>query len=176
MKKKIVNNLFIAVAIGVIGVSSFSIAKTKMVAANSKTNTPRLNIENNSFGNTSLTQEKIEGAIVDGVQVIETDLKVFGYPSIVVQKDKPVKLIINATNETLNSCNYEIIMNDFGIITPLNVGENIIEFTPTETGEFVYTCWMGMIGATITVVDDDIVPSSSYGGNISTGGCCGRSY
>ncbi len=176
MKKKIVNNLFIGVAIGVIGVTSFSIAKTKIVSANSRANTSRLSVENNSFGNTSLAQEKIEGAIVDGVQVIETDLTVFGYPSIVVQKDKPVKLIINATNDTLNSCNNKIIMNDFGIIAPLNIGENIIEFTPTETGEFVYTCWMGMIGATITVVDEDIVPSSSYGENISTGGCCSFSY
>jgi len=36
----------------------------------------------------------------------------------------------------------------------LEVGDNLIEFTPNETGTFVYCCWMGMIRSTITVVDD----------------------
>ena len=34
-------------------------------------------------------------------------------------------------------------------------GENVIEFTPGETGTISYTCWMGMIRGTITVTDGD---------------------
>ncbi len=36
----------------------------------------------------------------------------------------------------------------------LKVGDNIIEFIPYEKGEFMYTCWMGMIKSKITVVDN----------------------
>jgi len=32
-------------------------------------------------------------------------------------------------------------------------GDNIIEFTPTETGTIPYSCWMGMIKSNITIVD-----------------------
>jgi plastocyanin domain-containing protein len=34
------------------------------------------------------------------------------------------------------------------------VGENIIEFTPSEIGEIPFTCWMGMIKSKITVIED----------------------
>ena len=32
---------------------------------------------------------------------------------------------------------------------------NIIEFTPEETGEYIYTCWMNMIRNHIQVIDDE---------------------
>jgi len=32
-------------------------------------------------------------------------------------------------------------------------GDNVIEFTPTQTGTFQYSCWMGMIFGNITVVE-----------------------
>jgi hypothetical protein len=36
----------------------------------------------------------------------------------------------------------------------LELGDNVVEFTPTRSGAFLYTCWMGMIRGRITVVDD----------------------
>ncbi len=86
-------------------------------------------------------------------QVIYTELSRNSYPNITVQKDVKVKWVINATPETLNGCNNEIIINEYGIRKKLQVGENVIEFTPTEAGNFRYSCWMGMIRATITVVE-----------------------
>jgi len=51
----------------------------------------------------------------------------------------------------LNGCNNEIIIPDYKIRQKLELGENIIEFTPTNTGTITYTCWMGMISSNITV-------------------------
>ena len=33
-------------------------------------------------------------------------------------------------------------------------GDTVIEFTPTSSGTFPFSCWMGMIRSKITVVDD----------------------
>ncbi len=99
-------------------------------------------------GSNSLVAE-----MVDGEQVIYSDLERSSYPNITVKKGVKVKWVINATNDTLNGCNNEIIIKEYGIKQKLNVGENVIEFTPDETGTFGYSCWMGMIRATITVVE-----------------------
>ena len=53
----------------------------------------------------------------------------------------------------LTGCNNKIIMQDFNIEKNLVEGDNIIEFTPTKTGIFTYTCWMNMIKNNIKVVD-----------------------
>ncbi len=116
--------------------------------------------------------EPIQGVVEDGVQIIEFDLQSNGFPTIDVEVGKPVRLIINADESALNSCNYVIVSLDYGIEQQLDVGQNIIEFTPTQTGQFVYSCWMGMLGAYINVYDDVPKPTAYYGGNVSQGGCC----
>ncbi len=102
---------------------------------------------------TSTNQNAVTATVQNNVQVINYDLQPRKYPDIVVKKGVPVKLVINATNQTLNGCNNEIIIQEYGIQQGLKMGENVIEFTPTETGTYRYSCWMGMIRATITVVD-----------------------
>ncbi len=97
--------------------------------------------------------ENVSTNIADNSQIIYTDLQPSSYPNITVEKDIPVKWVINATEETLNGCNNEIIIQEYDIRQPLSVGNNIIEFTPDKTGTYMYSCWMGMIKATITVVD-----------------------
>ena len=67
-------------------------------------------------------------------------------------------------------------------------GENVIEFTPSKSGTFQYTCWMGMIRGNITVTDtletSPTDPDTSTGAeetdpetepffNGSGMGCCG---
>ncbi len=95
----------------------------------------------------------LSAEIINNENIITVDLEPRSYPDIVVKKDIPVKLIINATQNSLNGCNNEIIINEYGIQQKLFVGENVIEFTPTEVGNFRYSCWMGMIRATITVIE-----------------------
>lgn len=87
-----------------------------------------------------------------GIQIINTELKSDEYPAIVVKKNIPVKWNIKARKETLNDCNNKIIIPKLKIEKRLSLGDNYIEFTPPETGEIVYTCWMGMIKSSIKVI------------------------
>lgn len=87
-------------------------------------------------------------------QTVEISLSYNSYENIVVQKDIPVKLIINVKKKYLTGCNNEIVIKEYKIKKKLKVGENIIKFTPTKTGNFTMNCWMNMIKNQIKVVDD----------------------
>lgn len=88
-------------------------------------------------------------------QVVEFDLSYDDYEDIILQKNIPVKMIINVDKKYLTGCNNELIIEEFGIKQELKVGENIIEFTPTKEETITYTCWMRMIKNTIKVIDDE---------------------
>jgi hypothetical protein len=45
-----------------------------------------------------------------------------------------------------------MIIREYGIEHRFTPGENVVEFTPTKPGKFPYSCWMGMIRSSITVV------------------------
>lgn len=93
-------------------------------------------------------------AQVDGqYQTITTSLEFGTYPQITVKAGMPVKWTIVAEDGKVNGCNNEIIIQEYGINAKIDEGENIIEFIPTKTGKFGYSCWMGMIRSSITVID-----------------------
>ncbi len=114
----------------------------------------------------------VDARIEDGVQVFEFDLQPNSYPSLNINPNMPVRLIINADSNSLNSCNYVIASLDIGFQKQLDYGENILDFTVDREGEFIYTCWMSMLGATITASEDIETPSAEYLGNVATSGCC----
>ena len=87
-------------------------------------------------------------------QTVTTKLDPNTYSPIVVKKGIPVTWNLSASPENLTSCNNAILIPALGIQKPLAAGDNIIEFTPQETGTISYTCWMGMIPGQITVVDE----------------------
>jgi sulfite exporter TauE/SafE/copper chaperone CopZ len=89
----------------------------------------------------------------NGVQVVHSTLQSWRYPAITVQAGLPVKWIIDAPKGSINGCNKAIHIPEYDIEYRFKTEENIIEFTPTRTGNFLYSCWMGMIRSTITVVD-----------------------
>jgi uncharacterized protein len=92
--------------------------------------------------------------ISNGVQLITTGLPSGQYQPITVQKGIPVKWTIQAQAGDINGCNNKIIIPKYNKELKLAVGDNVIEFTPTESGVIPYSCWMGMIKSQITVVDD----------------------
>lgn len=94
----------------------------------------------------------VEANIEGNYQVIEMDLTYDNYQDIVVKKDVPVKMIIHVDKKYLTGCNNELIINEFNISKKLDVGDNIIEFTPDKMGIFTYTCWMRMIKNNIKVI------------------------
>lgn len=101
--------------------------------------------------------------IEDGVQIVESTLSSGRYPAITVQANTPVKWTITAPDGSINGCNYKVLIPEYNISYEFQPGENVIEFTPTKTGKVAYSCWMGMIRSSITVVDStgDIDNSSN---------------
>jgi plastocyanin domain-containing protein len=45
-----------------------------------------------------------------------------------------------------------MIIREYGIEHSFKTGDNVIEFNPVKAGKFSYSCWMGMIRSSITVV------------------------
>lgn len=132
---------------------------------------------NNNVQNAAANELVLE----NGKQVVRIEVGPSSYEPIVVQKGIPVKWIINVDEENLNGCNNEILVPDYNIDLKLQPGENIVEFTPDQTGKVKYSCWMGMIRSSITVVDDlkpvdslKALPNAakSNQGEISAGACC----
>lgn len=92
--------------------------------------------------------------IQDGVQQITSTLTSRGYPDITVQKGVPVEWTLQADASALNGCNSRLVISEYDIQVKLTTGDNIIKFTPTDSGKITYSCWMGMLVGHINVVDD----------------------
>lgn len=103
-------------------------------------------VSGNSLDNRNVIME-------DGYQVVNVDVGPRRYEDIVVQKDVPVRLKMNVKPGNLTGCNYAVNIPEYEIFASLQEGENVFEFMPTEEGNFMYSCWMGMIRNTITVVE-----------------------
>lgn len=117
--------------------------------------------------------------IENGHQIVHIQLEPYYYEPIVVQKGIPVIFVVKAEQENINGCNNAIVIPAFDVRNNIVPGDNIFEFTPTETGTIAYSCWMGMIRSSIQVVDDlDLLspgsPSNSPGESpvAPTDGCC----
>jgi len=90
--------------------------------------------------------------IRNGVQIVNSTLLPNRYPAITVQQGIPVRWTINAPPGSINGCNNRFIIREYRIEHTFKPGENIIEFLPEKIGRFSYSCWMGMIRSSITVV------------------------
>lgn len=147
--KKFTNKIMIAgaVLVVVLGMSMFSqglnlsgmfFPPTFADSSSSKSDTPDNDIEVNN-----------------GVQIVKSTLSSGRYPAITVKEGMPVKWIIDAPKRSINGCNNRIFIPEYDIEYQFKTGENIIEFTPSKTGTFSYSCWMGMIRSRIKVVDSN---------------------
>ena len=87
------------------------------------------------------------------MQYVNSELDFGTYPEITVYSGIPVKWIINVPEEVINGCNCKMVISAYGITHEFAPGENVIEFTPGESGTVPYTCWMGMINGKINIVD-----------------------
>jgi len=104
------------------------------------------------FQDTGSQSSTLSGEIIDGVQIVHSTYSGGSYPKITVSQSIPVKWTITVTKGALTGCNQSIIIPEYGIEYTFFEGENIITFTPTQSGKFKYSCWMGMIRGTITVL------------------------
>ena len=90
----------------------------------------------------------------DGVQTVRMTELSRGYSpnKFTIKKDIPVRWVIDATAPY--SCASSIMIPKLNIRKNLKAGENIIEFTPRETGKLLFSCSMGMYTGVFNVVDD----------------------
>jgi sulfite exporter TauE/SafE/copper chaperone CopZ len=130
----------------------------------------------------SLTGNSITGdvAAINGeFQTIRMDVTRSGYEpnTFVLEKGVPVKWII--TGKELTGCNNAIQVPKYDLEFDIKQGEQIIEFTPKETGTVSWSCWMGMIPGKFIITDENSnevevqqqVAAKPQGG--SCGGGCG---
>ena len=96
--------------------------------------------------------ETFAPVIENGVQLVNSTLSPGRYPAITVQQGIPVRWTISAPQGSINGCNNRMIIREYGIEHRFASGNNVIEFTPERAGRFSYSCWMGMIRSSITVL------------------------
>lgn len=113
-----------------------------------------VNIANGSrlFG--SRVDSRADAAIDDqkAQEVRMTQLRNGYSPNIfTVKKGQPVKWIIKSA--TSLSCAAYLVVPKYGISKSLRAGENIITFTPVETGEIPFSCSMGMYRGKFIVIE-----------------------
>ena len=87
------------------------------------------------------------------VQLVQSELDWQGYPDITVRAGVPVRWVIHADEEKITGCNNEMVIPALDLRVSLSPGDNIVEFTVNEPGIIPYTCWMGMLNGSITVVE-----------------------
>jgi len=114
----------------------------------------------------------------EGFQEIRMEVNRYGWTpdKFVLKKDVPVRWFING--KELNGCNNAIQVPKLGLNFNIRQGEQMIEFTPTESGTIPWSCWMGMIPGVFIVKDE--VDGESIGTELNTvvvpkGGSCGGS-
>lgn len=117
--------------------------KADAIASNSN-----LNAASYSGSDTDYAIEK------DGIQYLSSTLESGRYPDITVKAGIPVNWTIHADNNSINGCNYKILLQDFNTEYVFQKGDNTIEFTPQKTGVYTYSCWMGMITGKIYVENE----------------------
>ncbi|MEW5996370.1 MAG: sulfite exporter TauE/SafE family protein [Candidatus Micrarchaeota archaeon] len=86
-------------------------------------------------------------------QEIRMNVTYYGFePNVfVLKKGVPVKWVIEGVSIT--GCNERIIVPEYGLEIEVHEGTQVVEFTPNETGEFGWSCWMGMIPGKFVVVE-----------------------
>ena len=89
----------------------------------------------------------------DGKQSVTTEIDYGSYESFTVKSGIPVVWTIHVPKGKLTGCNSEIRIPAYDVDVKLSEGDNIVEFTPKETGKISYSCWMGMIKSRIYVTD-----------------------
>lgn len=90
--------------------------------------------------------------IEDGRQIVRMSVDSSGYHpnDFTLKKGLPVRWIINGDN--VLGCQANFVVPKLNVQQTLKSGENIIEFTPNETGEIPFSCAMGMFRGLFRVI------------------------
>ena len=100
-----------------------------------------------------LAEAPAAAATGETVQRLRIDVEGGYTPAVVrVRRGRPVRL--EFLRKDANSCTEEVLFPSFGLRTYLPVNQlTPVEFTPTESGTFEFTCGMGMVRGELIVED-----------------------
>ena len=100
------------------------------------------------------TKNKDQAPIVNGFQEVEIEVSNSGYKTNtkMLKAGIPVKLRIVSNNVFSCSRSFVIPSINYSAVLPQS-GTETIEFTPTQTGNLIYTCSMGMYTGSFTVTN-----------------------
>jgi len=100
----------------------------------------------------SSTSGSSTAEVKDGVQLITLNVSAAGYnpDKLVVKKGIPVRITTNSSADA--GCVRGLMIPDFNINEPLEIGQDTLEFTPDKTGTFEFMCQMRMSKGTLEVV------------------------
>lgn len=148
--------------LGIGGLSSFAKGKTaKVVFAASGLAVIFLGWMSVTNGSQLISQVKVQavqvtnqtGGNLTGVQEVKMVQDDSGYSPSVMTVKKGIKVRWVITSDSPFSCASSIVLPKYGINQKLVEGENIIEFTPTETGNISFSCSMGMYKGKFVVTE-----------------------
>ncbi len=90
-------------------------------------------------------------AAANGIQQLDVVVKGGYTPDVIVVKaGKPVRL--NFSRQETAACSEMVLFPDFNKSASLPTGEVVpVEFTPTQAGEYSFTCQMGMFRGRLIV-------------------------
>jgi len=135
---------------------------------------PPETFEANGAASNGTSDQAAEATVKDGVQYVTSTVNSGGYQPITIQQGIPVKWTLTAAEGSLNGCNNSIVIPEYDLKVDLKTGDTLIEFTPTRSGTFAFSCWMGMVRSTITVLDENgaVAPTQDDGSD-QLPSCCG---
>jgi len=105
-----------------------------------------------SGASTAATSGTANAEIRNGVQEVALNVSAAGYNpgKLVMKKGIPVRIITDSTEDA--GCVRGIMIPDFNINEPLEIGRDTLEFTPDKAGTFEFMCQMRMSKGTLEVI------------------------
>ncbi len=85
-----------------------------------------------------------ETVLADGVQHVRLSWGKFNYEPAVITVKKDVPVRIEADMQRITGCFRSFVVPELGVSGQFTEENNAVEFTPAKSGEFAFTCTMGM--------------------------------
>jgi len=129
----------------------------------------RKNASVSTGSNTGGTIDNELPTVVNGKQLIKMNASASGYSPNYFKVAAGIPVRWEITDVGTSGCTNAVISQGlFSGQIPLTPGQTSIkEFTPTKTGKYKFSCWMGMISGVIEVVDQNSPSKASVSAALS---------
>lgn len=90
--------------------------------------------------------------VTNGVQEVAMKVTRYGYEpsSLMIRAGIPVRWVVDGAGA--QGCTSQLVIPDLNITKSLSRGQNIVEFTAPRTGRLAFSCSMGMVRGSFTVL------------------------